>query len=140
MLEVLIPADKKFKEYENQLRVLYETNQEKITDTNSFDFVRDNTFFYTFLYKNDLIGVIYYFKSDGLLFLNAFSRPKMHLLNVQCLLLSLTWFNCDIYAEAQNRASAFTLLRCGFKRVEGKLFVYKNSWKKDSGVNFKIKS
>ena len=126
MIEVLIPANKKFKEYENQIRVLYEDNQEKITDTNSFDFVRDNTFFYVFVYNNDLIGAIYYFKSNGKLFLNAFSNPKKHLLNVQCLLMSLTWFNCDIYAEAQNRASAFTLLRCGFKRLRGKLFRYKN--------------
>ncbi|MBQ4123127.1 hypothetical protein IJD44_05325 [bacterium] len=125
MIEVLIPADSKFKEYENQIRVLYEVNQEKITDTNSFDFVRDNTFFYLFLNDEEIIGAIYFFKTEGKLFLNAFSKPKRHLLNLSCLNLSLSWFNCDIYAEAQNRASAFTLLRCGFKRVKGNLFVYK---------------
>ena len=37
----------------------------------------------------------------------------------------MTWFNCDIYAEAQNRASTICLLRCGFERDKDNIFVFK---------------
>lgn len=124
MIKVLIPTESEFKNYETEIKKLYEENQEKICDTNSFEFVRDNTLFYTFINTEGLIGVIYYFLDDGKFFLNAFSHRHKHALNLRCLQQSLEWFNTDIYAEAQNRASAFCLLRCGFRRVEAKLFVY----------------
>ena len=38
-------------EYKLELKVLYEENQEKIADTNSFEFVIENSFFYAFLNK-----------------------------------------------------------------------------------------
>ncbi|MCM1004236.1 MAG: hypothetical protein NC408_07845 [Candidatus Gastranaerophilales bacterium] len=125
MIKVYIPTDFEFKKYEDELRVLYEKNQEKICDTNSFDFIRDNTLFYMFVNNDSLIGAIYYFMDNDLLFLNGFAKPKGHSLNLRCLLISLSWFNTDIYAEAQNRASALCLLKCGFKRVKDKLFVFK---------------
>lgn len=124
MIRVLIPADSEFKKYDKELKSLYQENQEKICDTNSYEFVRDNTLFYAFLDDKNLFGAIYYFLDDGKLFLNAFSKRKYFMQNIQALSLSITWFTCDIYAEAQNKASAFTLLRCGFKRVNGKLFKY----------------
>lgn len=123
MIRVLIPLDKEFKLYEEELKILYEENQKKICDTNSFDFIRDNTLFYMFLDDNDLIGAIYYFMDDDKLFLNGFAYRKKHVLTCACLSLSLSWFTTNIYAEAQNRASALCLLRCGFERIEGKLFV-----------------
>ena len=49
MIKVLIPNEADFRLYENQLKFLYEKNQDKICDTNSFEFVRDNTLFYLFL-------------------------------------------------------------------------------------------
>lgn len=125
MIKVLIPQDLEFKKYENELKMLYEKNQDKICDTNSFEFIRDNTLFYMFLNDEILLGAIYYFMDNDMLFLNGFAKPKTHRLNLLCLLLSLSWFNTDIYAEAQNRASALCLLRCGFRRVDGKLFVFK---------------
>lgn len=125
MIRVLIPLDKEFKLYEGELKFLYEENQKKICDTNSFDFIRDNTLFYMFLDDNDLIGAIYYFMDDDKLFLNGFAYRKKHVLTCACLSLSLSWFTTNIYAEAQNRASALCLLRCGFERIEGKLFVYR---------------
>ena len=73
-----------------------------------------------------LLGAIYYFMDDGKLFLNGFASSKHHFENLYCLKLSSSWFNCDIYAEAQNRASALCLLRCGFKRVGNNLFCLKN--------------
>ena len=124
MIRVLIPANSEFQKYDDELKSLYQENQKKICDTNSYEFVRDNTLFYAFLENNILFGAIYYFVDDGKLFLNAFSKRKRQTQNINALSLSMTWFLCDIYAEAQNRASAFTLLRCGFKRTKGNLFKY----------------
>lgn len=130
MIRVLIPKEREFSLYEREIKELYEKFQDKIKDTNSFEFIRDNTFFYTFLDDDKLIGGIYYFvDEEGFLFLNGFAKRKMFKLNLECLKLSLSWFNCNIYAEAQNRASALCLLRCGFKRKSGKTFMF-------SGRNF----
>ena len=125
MIRVLIPNDADFQLYETQLKTLYIESQERLCDTNSFEFVRDNTFFYLFLLDDFPIGAIYYFVDDGKLFLNGFAIRKNLEVNLYCLKLSTTWFSCSIYAEAQNKASAFCLLRCGFKRVKGNLFCLK---------------
>lgn len=126
MVNVWIPYDKEFYKYFHECKALYESVQDKIGDENTFDFICENTFFYLFEKEGNLIGAIYFFiRNDGRMYLNAFSKRKTHLLNIECLKKSLTWFQGDIYAEAQNRASAFCLLKCGFKRVEGCLFVKK---------------
>ena len=39
MIQVLIPQNPDFQKYENEIRDLYEENQDKITDTNTFDFI-----------------------------------------------------------------------------------------------------
>ena len=122
MLKVLIPTNPEFQEYETSAKELYEKNQEKICDTNTFEFIRDNTWFYLFVLDKKLIGAIYYFIDDGKLFLNGFAIRKNMKANLYALFLSTTWFKKPIYAEAQNRASALCLLKCGFKRKEGKLF------------------
>lgn len=122
MIRVLIPFQAEFRKYEAQLEALYREKQSMICDSNSFEFIRDNTLFYMFLNDDKLIGAIYYFVDDGKLFLNGFSFRKCFKENLDCLLLSMTWFKSNVYAEAQNRASALCLLRCGFKRVKGKLF------------------
>ena len=124
MIKVLIPTDPEFPKYETQVKELYEKSQEKICDPNTFDFVKNNTLFYTFITDGSLIGAIYYFVDEDKLYLNGFAHPKHHELNLSCLRLSLSWFKKPIYAEAQNRASALCLLRCGFKRVKEKLFCY----------------
>ena len=124
MIEVLIPTQSDFQKYESSIKFLYEKSQEKICDTNNFEFIRDNTLFYLFLMDKKTIGAIYYFKDGEKLFLNGFAIRKNLEANIFCLKWSTTWFNCDIYAEAQNKASAFCLLRVGFKRVKGKLFKY----------------
>ena len=130
MIEVWIPTQNKFWDFAGKCKALYEHSQKAITDSNSFEFIINNTFFYLFTENRKLIGAVYYFvDNEGKLMLNGFSKRKTHLLNIKCLKMSLKWFNKDIYAEAQNRASAFCLLRCGFKRIdkshESKLFVYK---------------
>ena len=127
MLQVLIPTNPEFQKYEAQLKELYEKNQEKICDTNDFEFIRDNTWFYMFVLNNRLAGAIYYFMDGCNLFLNGFSVRKIFKVNLLALRLSTTWFRKPIYAEAQNRASALCLLKCGFKRKEGNLFCLEDS-------------
>ena len=124
MITVLIPTDFEFEKYKAQIKEIYEKYQEKICDPTSFEFVIHYTLFFSFFLDGVFIGAIYYFKENDKLFLNAFALPKNHRANLECLQLSTTWFKKPIYAEAQNRASALCLLRCGFKRVEGKLFCY----------------
>ena len=125
MLEVFIPSDAGFRFYETPLRLLYEKVQDKIGDDNTFEFIRNNTFFYMFIYNKTLVGGIYYFIKENKLFLNGFANRKMFEVNVECLKFSTTWFNSDIYAEAQNRASALCLLKSGFQRLDRNLFVKK---------------
>lgn len=125
VIEVLIPLNPEFQKYDAQVKELYEKNQQKICDPNSYEFVRDNTLFYIFLKDRVFLGAIYYFMDNDKLFLNGFSSPKNHSTNLYCLLISMSWFKKPIFAEAQNRASALCLLRCGFKRINGNLFVFK---------------
>jgi len=123
MINVWIPTQKEFEKYKDECKKLYESVQDKIGDPNSFKFVCENTFFYLFTENEMLIGAIYYFKNDnGDWYLNGFANRKMHRLCLECLKMTLGWFNGNIYAEAQNRASALCLLRCGFRRIKGKLF------------------
>lgn len=125
MINVYIPKDKEFQSYKAECKTLYEKVKDKICDDNTFDFVINNTLFYMFVSEGRLIGGIYYFlDEDGKLFLNGFANRKMHQLCLECLKMSLGWFKGSIYAEAQNRASALCLLKCGFKRVKDKVFVY----------------
>jgi len=126
MIRVLIPKDKEFWEYYKEIKELYEKSQNRICDPNSFEFVIKETLFYLFLDDEKLIGGIYYFlDEENKLFLNGFANRKMHELCLKCLKLSLNWFVGYIYAQAQNRASALCLLRCGFKRDENNVFVFK---------------
>ena len=126
MINVWIPTQENFKKYKQECQILYKSLQDKIKDTNSFEFICENTFFYLFENDGNLIGAIYYFVDDGKLFLNAFAKRKMHKLCLECLKMSLGWFKGEIYAQAQNRASALCLLRAGFKREKENTFVYKN--------------
>lgn len=126
MIKAIIPNNPEFLLYKDKLKKMYEQNQDKICDTNSFNFIIKNTLFYSFVSDGILIGAIYFFKENGKLYLNAYAGRKHLEANIECVKLSTTWFSCDIYAEAQNRASALCLLRSGFKRVKDKLFVYKH--------------
>lgn len=126
MIKAFIPANPEFKIYKKELKAMYEQVQDKICDSNTFDFITRNTLFYFFIKNGLLIGAVYCFTDNGMLFLNAYGGRKHFDDNVECLKMSLEWFSCDIYAEAQNRASALCLLRAGFKRKKNNLFVYKH--------------
>ena len=122
-INVWIPTQKEFNNYRAECQKLYESVQDKICDPNDFEFICNNTFFYLFEKEGNLIGALYYFVDDGKLFVNGFAKRKMHNLCLECFRKSLTWFKGNVYAEAQNRASALCLLRCGFHRKNGNLFV-----------------
>ena len=127
MIKVFIPYDKEFWEFKDECKVLYESVQDKICDTNSFEFIIKNTFFYLFVFNEKLIGAIYFFEdNNGKLFLNGFANRKMHLLNLECLKMSLNWFDCDIFAIAQNKMSELCLKKCGFVEIGEKEFIYKH--------------
>ena len=124
MINVWIPEQKEFSRFKKECKDLYKSVQDKVRDESSFEFICKNTFFYLFETEGKLIGGIYYFvREDGKLYLNGFAKRKMHNLCIECLKMSLNWFKGSVYAEAQNRASALCLLRCGFKRKAGTLFV-----------------
>ena len=129
MIKAFIPINPEFVLYKKALKNMYEESQEKLCDPNDFEFVCNNTLFYGFADEEGLIGGIYFFKDSDKLFMNGFAGRKHFDKNIECVKLSLSWFNCDIYAEAQNKASALCLLRSGFKRVKGNLFVYKQGQK-----------
>ena len=125
MINVWIPAQREFEKFRKECKDLYERVQDKITDTNSFEFICKNTFFYLFENDGKFIGAAYFFiNDDGRLYLNGFAKRKMHSLCIECLKKSLTWFTGRIYAEAQNRASALCLLECGFEREHKNTFVF----------------
>lgn len=124
MIKVFIPNSYEFLVYERELRKMYEEAQDRICDTNSFDFIVTNTLFYFFTEENVLLGAIYYFMEDDKLFLNAYAGRKHFESNIKALKMSLDWFNCNIYAEAQNKASAICLIKAGFKRMKGNLFCF----------------
>ena len=124
-INVWIPVQKEFAKYYLECKKLYESVQDKICDPNKFEFIIKHTFFYLFETGGNLIGALYFFTDeDGKLFVNGFAKRKKHNLCLECLKQSLTWFKGNVYAEAQNRASALCLLRCGFKRSEKNLFVF----------------
>ena len=124
-IRVWIPLQKGFEKYKDECKELYESVQDKITDKSTFEFICKNTFFYLFETEGKLIGGIYYFvRDDGNLYLNGFAKRKMHDLCLKCLKMSLNWFKGRVYAEAQNRASALCLLKCGFKRKRKNLFEF----------------
>lgn len=126
MIKVFIPYDKEFWKFKDECKKLYESVQDQICDTNSFEFNIENTFFYLFVFDEKLIGAIYFFEDENKkLFLNGFANRKMHLINLECLKMSLNWFNCDIYAIAQNKMSELCLRKCGFVKEAEKEFVYK---------------
>ena len=127
MIKVFIPYDKEFWVFKDECKKLYESVQDQICDTNSFEFIMENTFFYLFVFDEKLVGAIYFFEDENKkLFLNGFANRKMHLLNLECLKMSLNWFNCDIYATAQNKMSELCLRKCGFVEICEKEFIYKH--------------
>lgn len=122
-MQILIPSNKNFNY--SQCKKLFEDNQNLIEDYENFNNILKNTFFYSFLIDNKHIGCIYFYEQNNKLYINGFSNRKNHLLNIECLKTSLTWWNCDIYARTKHKTAIYIILKCGFNKIGENLYIYK---------------
>lgn len=122
-MKVVIPLDRDF-EFE-RCKKMYEQYAPKVNDDASFEEVIENTFFYSFYDGNELTLCIYFYEIDGKLWVNGYGVRNKHLFNKKCFEDSLTWFNCDIWANTKYRDVAWALLRCGFKKFDEHIYVYR---------------
>lgn len=128
MINVRTPQDSLFNYAECE--ELYNSCRKELKDV-EFDEVLNNSMFYSFYIAltGELIGCIYFYKKKKKLFVNAFARRGHHRLNLECFKKTLEWFTCNIYAEATEKTSRMCVLRCGFERIKGNLFVYRRKKK-----------
>lgn len=125
MIKVYIPRDKNFNY--KQCKKLFKKNRKLLCDNRDFREIVNTTFFYSFFDDEKHLGCIYYYYENDKLFVNVVAYRHTHLINIECFKLSLTWFNCDIYANCLHRTSAIGALKCGFKRIKDNLFKYERS-------------
>lgn len=121
-MKVRIPSDSDF-EFE-RCKKMYEDYRKRVNDDSTFEEVIENTFFYTFYDNLELTLCVYFYETDGKLWVNAFGIRKKHLFNRYCFETALGWFNCDIWANTRYRDVAWALLRCGFKKQGDNVYVY----------------
>lgn len=126
-MKVIVPSDDEFDFY--ACRKMYLKNKKSIGDDASFNFIIQNTFFYSFYDKKTLVGCIYLYQKREKLFMNGFAKRGFHKFNLEAVQKILNWFSCDIYAESFKKPAILVLLRCGFKRIKNSLFVYYNTKK-----------
>lgn len=117
-MQILIPSNPNFNY--NQCKKLFEANQDLIEDYENFDDVIKNTFFYSFMVNDRHIGCIYYYERDNRLYVNAFANRHTHLINLECFKMSLTWWNCDIYARTHHKTAIYAILKCYFIKIDEK--------------------
>lgn len=122
MIEVLIPSNPNFNH--DECKKLFEENQHLIEDYFDFDTVIKNTFFYSFRKNDKHIGCIYFYEIDGNLYVNVVAYRKTHLINLECFKMSLSWWNCDIYARTHHKTAIYGILKCGFKKMGENLYKY----------------
>lgn len=123
MTNVKIPTDIDFNY--KQCKKLFKKYRNEINENSEFRDIVKNTFFYSFYDDDKFLGCIYYFEKEGNLYVNAYASRHHHLENVECLKMSLDWFNCDIYAETTHKTAILCLLKCGFKRITENKFIYR---------------
>lgn len=123
MIIVKIPSDSDFNY--KQCKKLFKKYRNKINDNSEFKNIVKDTFFYSFFDNDQFLGCIYYYEKENRLYINAYAGRYHHQQNIECLKMSLNWFNCDIYAETTHKTAIFCLLKCGFIRMNEKLFIYR---------------
>ena len=121
MITVKIPLDKNF-DFKT-CKKLYRKYRKLIKDDKDFRGIVENTFFYSFYNDEDFIGCLYFYEHEGKLFVNAFANR--HKSTLECLKMSLNWFNCDIYANTTQKSAIYGILKCGFKKVGNNLYIFK---------------
>ncbi len=122
MIRVFIPNDYGFNY--KQCKKLYKKYRHLINDNQEFRDIVKNTFFYSFFDDDKFVGCLYFYEKNNKLYVNGFSHRHMHKQNLECLKMSLNWFNCDIFAETPHKTAVLCLLRCGFKKSSDNLYKY----------------
>lgn len=130
-MKIIVPTDGDFDFY--SCRKLYYQNQKAIGDDAKFNQIIKNTLFFSFYDNKVLVGCIYLYKREEKLFFNGFAKPKFHMFNLVAVEIILKSIDCDIYAESIQKPAIYVLLRCGFKRVEPNIFMYKKMGKSQKG-------
>lgn len=110
----------------SECKEMFDKYNDKI-DVDDYDTVIRTTHFFSFIdwNKGELIGCIYFYQQDGRVYVTAFAGRKHHLTNLECFKKSLTWYNCDIYAECRQKTAILCLLKSGFKKLEKDIYVYR---------------
>lgn len=121
MITVRIPTDKNFNY--NECKKLFNKYKKLIRDDTKFDEILKNSFFYSFYDENTFIGCIYYYYRNEKLFFNGYANRHLHKQVIDCIKMTFDWFNCDIYAESIQKPAIYSLLRCGFKKHKGNIYI-----------------
>lgn len=124
MINVLIPKNETFN-YE-ECEKLYNKCRRFMNENQSFRDIVEKTMFFSIFDEDKFIGCIYYYMRDNdeKLYVNAFAGRHTHLANVEALKKTMSWYNCDIYAETRHKTAILCLYKCGFKKVRNNLYRY----------------
>ena len=98
-----------------------------LKEKSTFKEIIERTFFYSFFDDDRFLGCIYFYDRLGKRYIASFSTRHHHKENMECLKLSLTWFNSDIYAITYEKTAKLCLLRAGFKKIDNTTFIYERS-------------
>lgn len=126
-MKVKIPLDKDF-EFE-RCKKMYRYYNARVNDDSTFEEVISQTLFYAFYDKDEITLCVYFYEKDNKLWVNGYGIRNKHLFNKVCFQKSLSWFDCDIWADTKYKDVAWALLRCGFKKVKETFYVFKNNEK-----------
>lgn len=125
MMHVYIPTDLKFDF--NACKKMYNKYSKILNESSCFEDIINNTFFYSFYDDAILTLCVYFFVKDDKLWVNGFGIRKKHLFNKQCFKKTLSWFNCDIWAESVQKAAIFAIKTCGFKKYKNNIYVFRQN-------------
>lgn len=130
MMRVEIPSYSSFNFKE--CKAMYDIYRPLVKDSFSFEEVIRDTFFYAF-YDNDRLSLcVYFYKIDDKLWVSGYGIRKNYLFNYHAFKQSLTWFNCDVWAETYFKPAIYSLIACGFKKYKDGIYVYRRG-KEDAG-------
>jgi len=124
-MRVITPLNKDF-DYETN-KQLFDKANNTIGEKCTFDEVISKYQFFSYYKQDEYLGFIYFFYEDGKLFICSASVPKRYQDTYKCLLESLTYYSCDIYANTSQRHVKLILLRAGFKKINDNLFIYERN-------------
>ena len=121
-MRVVIPTDKDF-DYEINKHLFNKANK-TLKENLTFDNVLKQFQFFSFYDGEEYLGFIYFFYKDDKLYVATASVPKRYKQTLECFKQALTYYNCDVYAETNQRHVKLAALKVGFKKVRDNLYKY----------------